>query len=103
MGVRRMKGVNFILGTKHIAILDRLYAKKGFKNRSQLVRDLIELEDRIDKREQIMQENIQHTQKNSINTVNLTETGFNATKTLPDKTKLNNFKTNNLEGQTNDL
>ena len=78
-----MKGVNFILGKNHIAILDRLYSKRGFKNRSQLIRNIIELEDRIDKREQIIQENTQHTQKNNTNTANLIKTNFDTTKITP--------------------
>jgi len=87
-----MKGVNFILGKNHIAILDRLYLKRGFKNRSQLIRNIIELEDRIDKKEQIMQENTQHTHKNNTNTVNLTKTSFNTTKITPDKVNLMGLK-----------
>lgn len=83
-----MKGVNFVLDKKHIEILDRLYVKKGFKNRSQLIRDLIELEDRIDKREQTIQENTQQQEKTVNNTLNSHNSSFKTTKTTPNSKEL---------------
>jgi Arc/MetJ-type ribon-helix-helix transcriptional regulator len=82
-----MKGYNFVLSKRHIAIIDYLYKKKGFQNRSQLIRDLIELEYRIDKREEITQKKIQQHKKSNGNTQKTNEGNENNTKNKANCTK----------------
>lgn len=77
----KTKPVNFTLTQWHVQTLERISKKQG-KNRSEYLRELIELEDRIDKREQIMQENNQYNKNNTQNIENLQDSSFNATKTL---------------------